>query len=235
MAQLKKWFMVKLKVKRRLARYAPSIYAKIFYKAYNGKDAVRVDYTTLRFRLSFTSLQSAARSGTGEPLEVSIGMTDGMQDSTEFDMDQAVADLRRASMSTDRRSLVSYRGYPSSGNHGSCSLIPRSPIQALMISRRLIKSSEEIMPSIEHMAGKALFKIQTMGIDVTTFGLSPRRFGIRCHLGCMSVSKWLMIFKEQQMMFMSGSCGEQKSSYSSMLFRRVEELREQQLEAIGEE
>ncbi|EER20632.1 hypothetical protein Pmar_PMAR004296 [Perkinsus marinus ATCC 50983] len=164
-AQLKKWFMVKLKVKRRLARYAPSIYAKIFYKANNGKDATR----------------SAARSGTGEPLEVSIGMTDGMQDPTEFDMDQAVADLKRASVSTDRRSL------------------------ALMISRRLMKSSEEIMPSIEHMAGKALFKIQTMGIDVST-----------------EMHECLQMVDDLQ-------------RAANDVYERVEKLHEQQVEAIGEE
>ncbi|KAF4724303.1 hypothetical protein FOZ62_015562, partial [Perkinsus olseni] len=107
--------------------------------------------------------------------------SDDMQDSAEFDMDQALADLRQADEPADRRKL------------------------ALRVSRRLINSAEEIMPSIEHMAGRSLSKIQSMGISVSS-GMSE----------CIEVVDGLQ-------------------RAANDISERVEELREQQIEAIGEE
>ncbi|KAF4701138.1 TRP-like ion channel Pkd2 [Perkinsus olseni] len=165
-AQFTAWLMIKLKVKWRLKRYAPRLYAKIFLKAANEKDAIK----------------SASPKKTEEgPLELTVEASDDMQDSAEFDMDQALADLRQADEPADRRKL------------------------ALRVSRRLINSAEEIMPSIEHMAGRSLSKIQSMGISVSS-GMSE----------CIEVVDGLQ-------------------RAANDISERVEELREQQIEAIGEE
>ncbi|KAF4672460.1 TRP-like ion channel Pkd2 [Perkinsus olseni] len=165
-AQFTAWLMIKFKVKWRLKRYAPRLYAKIFLKAANEKDA--------------TKNVSPNKTEEG-PLELTVEASDDMQDSAEFDMDQALADLRQADEPADRRKL------------------------ALRVSRRLINSAEEIMPSIEHMAGRSLSKIQSMGISVSS-GMNE----------CIEVVDGLQ-------------------RAANDISERVEELREQQIEAIGEE
>ncbi|KAF4659381.1 TRP-like ion channel Pkd2 [Perkinsus chesapeaki] len=165
LAQLKSWFMTKFEVKRRLKLYAPRLYMKIFHKSGDKRSPSK----------------DASPEKAEEPLELTVDAADAMQDSGEFDMEQALADLRLSDDPAVRRRL------------------------ALRVSRHLITSAEDIMPSIEHMAGRALSKVQAIGIGVSS-GMGE----------CLEVVEGLQRAADN-------------------ITERVEELRAQQIEAIGEE